>query len=216
MRDRTARVDRDFGAIRRADRVSARRNRSKASTATAHVTVAPQRADQFDADRQRHTFERVQRSTPRPAARRGGAAVRRHRHPSTKPSTRPSTGTTKNPMMPSTRTDDQAPRADLGGAHPSHRPGVLDHLASRTNSSRGDTQGHPRRRGVFDERPHSDRGEHQQPAGQDRHDDADQSDGDRQRDQNSPAGAPSGLEHEFAEHAAVMRVPAAQRASESG
>ena len=64
----------------------------------------------------------------------------------------------------------------------------LDDLGGEVHRGR-DGEGHPGDRVALDERPHADGSDHQQPAGQDRHDDADQADGDRQRDEGEAAGA---------------------------
>ena len=69
-----------------------------------------------------------------------------------------------------------------------------EHLLSGGSSAlkgeqgRGDTERHPGHRGVLYERPHADGRDHQQPARQNRHDDARQADGDRQRDEEDAGG----------------------------
>ena len=94
---------------------------------------------QFDADRQRHPLTAYTVDAQALRWSRRCASSARYT-PSTNPRTRPATGITKNPMMPST-----APAAMLrpltSAAHPAHRPQIL-HQDSRAEHRGDHTQHH--------------------------------------------------------------------------
>ena len=101
---------------------------------------------------------------------------------------RPTTGITKKPMMPST-----APANRVFVPTSAARMRFIGHMYLISVVAPISTVTTPsvthRRHVVLDERPDQDRRVHQQNAGQQRHDDADDADGDRQRDEDDSAGA---------------------------